>query len=137
MIAEASATAFKKECDENTCTVYFTMHGRYDYQLLVTPMTSHILIKYKTMEYKILRHDKEAYESTVAFLSEVISSEVDVYLNDDIEYNGYCPDHDENFNVNILKVARHGKQVFCIPAFKKEDMAETLKFYMKSLRYLN
>lgn len=136
MIADASAEAFKKECTNNTCVIDINMHCRYKYQVTVTPMANHVLIKYKTMEYKIARSDKDAYYETVDFLVDAIDTDCDVSLNYDIEYDSYWPDNNEEHCINNLKVTRHGEQVFW-REFKREDMQAQIKQYMRSLRFLN
>lgn len=135
-IAEAAVDTFKKECETNTCDVIFKMHNRYSYTISVVPMAKHIIIRYKTLEYKISREDTLSYDDIVNFLVEAIEDDIEVSLNCDIEWNGYWPDHDEEYHINNIVVKRHGENVFSID-FKRDKFESVLKFHLKCLRNLN
>lgn len=64
-------------------------------------MSNHILIKYKTIEYKVARNDSISYENIVNFLIEAIDVDADTSLNLDIEYTGYWPDQDSCMRIRV------------------------------------
>lgn len=136
MIADASVKTFKNECSSNTCNVEINMHCRYKYIISIIPMATHILIRYKSLEYKIARADKDAYESTIDFLVDAISDDAGNSLSDEIEFGNYWPDHDEDFSTNTIRVVRHETQVFW-NQFKEENMDKAVKRYLMTLRFLN
>ena len=136
MIAEASVEAFKTECIRNTCSIRINLHSRYNYDVSITPMNSHILVRYKTLEYKIPRADKDSYNEVVDFLSEAIDSDCDNTVNSDIEFNGLWPDNEEFWDQNTIRVHRNDEQVFEM-VFNREKLVPVLKNYMQTLRMLN
>lgn len=102
MIAESAAENFKKECESNVCEVKINAHCRYNYSIFITPMANHILVKYKTMEYKVPKDNAGAYENVVSFLAEAISDEVAMTMDHEIEFKGYWPHHDEAGTVILI-----------------------------------
>lgn len=136
MISDAAASQFKTECLSNTCYVKIGMHNRYSYEIEVIPLTNHVILKYKTMEFKVHRQNKQEYEDAVSFLLEEIEDAVSLSLSDDIEYGGYWPDTDEFYNENFVTVTKNKEQVFNKP-FREENFANTVGKYLKSLRLLN
>lgn len=136
MIADISVGKFKEECDKNVCVVNINLHNRYRYEITVTPMATHVLIKYMTLSYKIPRTDKDAYLDTIDFLVEALDEECYSAMNEDIEFNGYWPESDEEHYFCSLRVKRHDKQVF-YSEFKRDNMQKEVKRYMRTLRLLN
>ena len=72
MISKSAVETFKEECLSNTCDICIKLHRRYDYIVSITPMAKHILIKYKTLEYKISREDALSYNEIVEFLVNIV-----------------------------------------------------------------
>ncbi len=136
MIADASVQIYKKECIENACIIKINMHDKYKYEIQVIPLASHVIIKYKTLEYKIAKADKDGYESIIQFLLEAIHEDVDMSVSVDIEHGGYWPDHDENYDQNFLRITKSSTSVF-FTQFKQENMEKDVARYMKFLRFLN
>lgn len=136
MIADASYTLYKKECEKNMCSLKINMHCKYSYELNFIPLTRHILIKYKTIEYKINRSDKESYESIVDFLIKAIKEDAAQSVNNDIELESYWPESDEYYDVNSIKVLKDDTQVF-YKNFSEENMEKDIKCYMNFMRFLN
>lgn len=136
MISDAAASKFKTECLSNTCYVKINMHNRYDYDIEVIPLTNHIILKYKTLEFKIQRANKQEYEESIQFLLDEIEDAVSLSLSNDIEYGGYWPDQDEFYNENSVLVVKNGERVF-YKAFFEGDFKGTISKYLKSLRLLN
>lgn len=136
MISDAAATQFKTECLSNKCFVTIKMHNRYSYDVEVIPMTSHILLKYKTLEFKIQRQNKQEYEDSIQFLLDEIEDAISLSLSDDMEYGGYWPDADEFYNENFVIVKKNNEQVFYKP-FREEQLKDIIGKYLKSLRLLN
>jgi len=135
-IVEASTETFKKECLTNTCNVDITIHDRYNYNIIIIPMEKHILIKYKTLEYRVARDDKKSYDDILNFLIEAIDDDIYTSLNLDIEYHGYWPDHDENFYINSIIIKRHDEKVFNFN-FKRDKLKEVMQLYLGCMINLN
>ena len=136
MIADVSIDKFKKECENNTCSVELCLRNRYNYKILVIPMGTHALVRYKTIEYKIPRSDKESWKEVVDFLIEAINTDCNHNVNSDIEYAGLWPDNEEFWYRNTLSLIRHNEKVFWTE-FKEDDFETTIAKYMYSLRMLN
>lgn len=136
MISDAAASQFKKECLSNTCYVTISMHNRYSYDVQVIPLTNHIILKYKTLEFKIQRQNKQEYEDSIKFLLDEIEDDVALRLSNDIEYDGNWPHHDEHHGEHYVVVKKNEQQVFYKP-FGEEDFAQTVGKYLQSLRLMN
>lgn len=136
MIVDASADKLKSECHKNTCKIVIHLHGRYNYVISITPMTAHVLLNYKTLEYKIARIDKESYNETLDFLLDAIENDCQININDDMEYGDLWPDNEEFWYSNYMQVTRHDARVF-YAEFKRENMTAVVKNYMRTLRLLN
>ena len=132
-IVDTAALAFKEECEEKKCEIVITLRGRYTYIIYITPMNKHVLIKYKTLEYKIAKDNKEDYDTTVDFLQLAIIDDVEMSIKDEIEYSNYCPDHDDEFKTNILSIKRRDTKLFYMH-FNFECFGDILKTYLKTLR---
>ena len=141
-ISEAASAAFKRECETNTCNIKIYMcGGKYKYTLMITPMAKHIIIRYNRVAkeciiYKIPREDKESYEDVVDTFVTLLNDDCDNALADDIQYNGYWPDMDENHEYNSLVIERKNEKVFTVE-FKRENFDQILKLHMRSMRFLN
>ena len=96
-------------------------------------MNKHVMIKYKTLEYKIARDNKDDYNSTLQFLFNAITDDLDMILNDDIEFAGYWPEHDDEFSINRLEVKRMNTRIFNIP-FESSKFEEVFRMYLSTLR---
>ncbi|KIY94608.1 hypothetical protein MNEG_13355 [Monoraphidium neglectum] len=136
MIADASVEKFKEECDKNVCTVSINLHNRHEYDITVMPMAIHVVLSYKTLQYKVPRADKETYTDTIDFLAEAIDNACRGNLHADVEFDRYRPDSEESHYYCCLRVHRHGAQVF-YREFERDDMQRELKRYMRTLRLLN
>lgn len=136
MIADVSVEMFKEKCDKNICVISLNLHNRYKYEITVTPMANHVLLKYKTLEYKVPRIDKNAYEDTIDFLVHALDDDCCVSMNQDIEFNSYWPENDEDHYYCSIRMIRHGEQVFH-SEFKRENMQKEVKRYMRTLRLIN
>lgn len=136
MISDVAASQYKKECLSNKCHVTINMHNRYSHEIEVIPLTHHIILKYKTLEFKIQRQNKQEYENSIEFLLDELQDAVALSLSDDIEYGGYWPENDEYYNENDVVVKKNEQRVFYKP-FREEHFTETVGKYLKSLRLLN
>lgn len=134
-ITESAAEIFRKECLTNTCYVNIIIHNRYKYNIIFVPMAKHIIIKYKTLEYKISREDNLSYKNIIDFLIEAIDDDADTSLQLDIEYD-YWPDHDENFYINSLIIKRHNNNIFNLN-FKRDKFKDVMQLYLKCMINLN
>lgn len=104
LIVDSASETFKNECISNLVNVTITFHNRYKYVISIVPMSKHVILKYKTLEYKILRDDKSSYEEVIDYLLNAIDYDADESLNWEIEWGGYWPDHDEDYCKNNLKI---------------------------------
>lgn len=136
MISEAAASQLKNDCLTNACRITINFHNRYSYDVEVIPMTNHIILKYKTLEFKIEKSNKQEYEESVQFLIDEIEDASALDLSNDIEFGGYWPDSDEYYNENSVLVLKNGQRVFYKP-FREEQFSETVGKYLKSLRLIN
>lgn len=136
MIADVSVEKFKEECDKNVCTVSINLHNRYKYTVTVTPMASNVVLSYKTLQYKVPRSDKDAYADTIDFLVDAIDDNCSNVMNEDIEFNGYWPESDDEHYYCSLSMTRHGEHVF-YSEFRRENMQKEVKRYMRTLRLMN
>jgi len=136
LISEAASQAYKKDCTEKTCDVDILFHGRYKYKISITPMSKHILIKYKTIEYKVARDDKATFEEVVSFISDIIDNDANTTLNEDIEYNGYWPDDDENYDINTITLKSQNADVFS-RSFMRDKFDVIIKNSLKCMLCLN
>ena len=138
LINEVAAEHFKTDCITNQCLVHIGMHGgKYERVLCVIAMENHVLIRYKTLEYKILRSDAKAYAETVAFLLEEIQNDIILNINNEIEFDGYIPEHDEYYTQNCVLVKRNNEQVFYRRFFLEDQMVDVVGKYLLSLRFMN
>ncbi len=134
IIIDSAANAFKDECEAKTCDVNFMLRGgRYNYTIKIIPMNKHIIIKYKALEYKVARDNKDDYNDILKFLFGAISDDLNMVLSDDIEFSGYWPEDDEEFAVNRLEVKRINTCIFNIQ-FKAGRFEEVFKMYLSTLR---
>lgn len=136
MIVGAAATQLKKECLSNKCVISICMHNRYIYVIEVISLTNHIILKYKSLEYKILRQNKDEYNEIVTFLVDEIVDADEIQVNEDIEFNGYWPNNDDAYHENSVTVKRNDEKVFYKP-IKEVDLSDVVGKYLKSLRLIN
>ncbi|KIY93267.1 hypothetical protein MNEG_14695 [Monoraphidium neglectum] len=111
MITDASVDKFK-ECDKNLCTVSINLHDTYKYVITVMPMASHVVLSYKTLQYKVPPADDKAYGDLIDFLTKAIDGECCQALDEDIERGEYWPDREWEHAFCCLRVHCHGVQVF-------------------------
>jgi hypothetical protein len=133
IIVDSAANAFKEECESKICDISLTLRGRYKYLIQIVPMNKHVLIKYKTLEYKVAKDNKEDYNSIISFLFSAINDDISMKLNDDIEYEGYWPGDDEYYHINSLEMKRINNRIFYIQ-FKYERFEEVFNMYLATLR---
>ncbi|PNH00345.1 hypothetical protein TSOC_013839 [Tetrabaena socialis] len=138
MIAGASADRFKQECTDNVCKIDIQTGDGFSYALEVVPLAQHVLVRYDTMEYKMPRADKEAWEELCALLADAMAEAYTTSTNG--SYHGYYERPSESFT---LTVTMRGKEVFRSKSEDSEEgplagyMASELTRYMKQLRFLN
>jgi hypothetical protein len=107
LIVEASAATFKAECNDKKCLVNISMHGgRYVRDIYVVPMTNHVLIIFRTMEFKLNRQDRDAFTDTVGFLVNEVEHDMLKTIREDIEFHEYWPQNDDQYNVNQVTIAK-------------------------------
>lgn len=131
MIAEASAKVFQKQCEENALVVEISMHSKYKYNISVIPMASNILVRYRTLEYKIPRTDAEGYDAAIEFIISAIREDVIAQVADDIENWDQWPD-----NKTYVSFTRKGVVVSSV-GFDNANLVHDVKGTMKTLRFLN
>ncbi len=135
MIVDASTETYKKESLKKASTIKVCMYNRHTYELTVIPMAKHVLIQYKTLEFKIGRDDKDGYESIVQFLVNAIYSDLELSIRDNILYGeGFI--YNDDFDESYLEVTRTGVSVFTTIITQK-TMKEQLKTYLMPMRFLN
>ena len=134
IIIDSAVNSFKDECESKTCDVNFMLRGgRYNYTIKIIPMNKHVMIKYKTLEYKVARENKDDYDSILKFLYGAIADDVNMILSDDIEFTGYWPEDDVEFSINRLEVKRLNTCVFNIQ-FECSRFEEVFRMYLSTLR---
>lgn len=136
MILDVSKEQYQKECVEEACDIDICLNDRYKYSIKIVPLKSQLLICYKTIKFKIDRADKASYEELIEFLIQEIKDNRDHTLGSDIEYDGYWPDHDENFSHNTIEVSKKDNRVFWQEFIDEEHLNKHLSKYLKSLRHV-
>ena len=137
LINEVAAERFKNDCINNQCIVHIGMHGgKYERVICVISLDNHVLLRYKTLEYKIMRSDEKTYAATVAFLLEEIENDIISCVHTDIEFDGYYPDRDDYYSDNYVIVKRNNERVF-YRAFRENELVQVVGKYLYSLRFMN
>lgn len=136
MIVDLAAEAHKKECKDKTCTVVISIHSRYIYTILVTPLKSDMKITYKGLVYTIPNKTKDVYDEVIDFLVDAMIEESHVIETNEREYTSYIPALDEKYCDNSVEVvANDGKVIFNAVVNKIEDVHECVRKYMRPLRF--
>lgn len=137
LIVKASAATFKAECNDKKCLVNVSMHGgRYVRELYVVPMSNHVLIAFRTMEFKLNRQDRDAFNDTVDFLVNEVEDDILKTLREDIEFHGFWPPNDEGYNVNLVTVSKADQIVFS-KEFDEKKLTNVLGTYLRNMRLIN
>lgn len=126
-IVDKAADTFRDECQEKKCVINITLRGRYAYIITIIPMNKHVVIKYKTLEYKIAKENKKDYDNILEFLYLAIKDDAELSLGDDDD------DNEETFNINILSMKRQDTKLF-YAEFKFENFGVIFKTYLETLR---
>ncbi len=95
-----------------------------------------MLLKYKSLEFKVPRDNKSAWDEIIGYIIESVGDDAEGELNNDIEFEGYWPGHDEDFNRCFLSVHRHEEKVFTFD-FTADKLSVLLKQHLKPMRFLN
>lgn len=79
-IVAAAQQALEEDRAKRACNVTISFchrdsDGRYDFQLRVAPDGNHVIIRYKTLEYRVARSDKAGYEGVIRSIREAIINE--------------------------------------------------------------
>jgi hypothetical protein len=136
-IVEASAATFKAECNDKKCRVNVSMHGgRYVRDLSVIPMSNHVLIAFRTIEFKLNRQDRHSFNDTVDFLVNEVEDDILKTLREDVEIHGYWPQNDDEYNVNLVTVGRADQIVFS-KEFDEKKLTNVLGTYLRNMRLVN
>ncbi len=135
LIVDSATETFKQECISNISNVTITVHNRYKYVISIIPMSKHVIIKYKTLEYKVSKDDKSSYNEIIDYLLNAIDDDVYTSLNWEIEWADYWPDHDEDYCKNSLKIERKEEMVFGVE-FKRDKLKSVSKMHLKCMRLL-
>lgn len=136
LIVEAASANLKSDCIERKCVIKVFMHGdRYLREIYIVPMNNHIILQFRTLEFKLNRQEKDAFNETVEFLVNEIEDDLLKVFNEDIEYDINWP-NDEMYNKNYMTVGRSNEIIFS-KRFDMTKMKSTLGTYLKNMRFLN
>lgn len=138
MISDVAAAKYKEECKTKECQVFIKMHYRYEHTIEIVPLTNHIILRYKSIEYKVSKQNKEEFDEVVSFLVEEISDAINYQLENDIVYEGYRPDTLSKYlyEQNYVCVQKKEETIF-YKRFDSDAMQEVVGKYLKGLRLLN
>lgn len=135
-IVKVAANNLKSDCMDRKCTIKVFMHGdRYLREIYVISMTNHVLLQFRSIEFKLSREDKESFNDTVDFLVNEVEDDILKAFNEDIEYDVYWP-NDEMYNKNYMTVGKANDIIFS-KRFDLKELKKTLSTYLKNMRFLN
>lgn len=140
-IVAASADLYKKECETKQCDLIIGIyHNTYRFTVSFTPMKDQVLIKFRTMAYRVARKDVEGFEEIVNFLLQAIQDEIREHsVRDEVDV-----DDQDAFDAGLggernhrVTIMRHSEQVWSLTFDEMEYMDDICRLYTKSLRFLN
>lgn len=134
-IVDASAQTFKDDCIANQLEIVFLFHDKYKHLLYIIPMAAHVIIKFRTVEYKVQRNDKTTFDELIHFLLDVIGSSVAHRVNFDMEHEGYWPNDHENFGTLQITVSKKNDTVFDLSP-RLEGWRQVAFDYLKHMRLI-
>lgn len=136
LITEAACEQFKKDCLDHTYVLTVSKHGgRYKCDIQVVPMTNHVLLKYKSLEFKLSKHESAEYMDAIEFLMNGIDNDISYALEEDIEFNGYWPADDEYYHENFIHVKRN-EDIHFRKRVADDDVIKVAMTYLKNMRFV-
>jgi hypothetical protein len=81
-VVSAAAHNFKKESEASACGIEIEIRSLLDngatfthiYTIKAMPMSQHVLLQYKSMTWKLPRNDSSAWQQTIEFIYEAVTS---------------------------------------------------------------
>ena len=136
LIVESAASHLKEECLAKQCKISISMHGNHHIrEIYVVPMANHVLIQYKTLEFKVIRQDRKAFNEVVEFLLNEIEEALKAAVTTAVGLGIWESEYDVP-DENYVDVSRGGDVVFS-KAFEAENFRPVLSNYLKNLRMMN
>lgn len=130
MITDAAVELYKKECNEHAVSIEISMMmGRYVADIQFISMTHAIIIRYKVMEFKVLRASINDFEYICNFiLDQIINEMFMVFVGEDID--------DDIPEYNIIGMKRNNEMIFQKNVNFSNFKEKTLEYIMP-LRLMN
>ena len=133
-ITDLAADLYKSDCHNHSCKIEVSMIiGRYQTEIDFISLSQSVIIRYKTMEYKVSRSSSADFELVCKFILDQIAHELSATLSGEDVDNDF--EHPE-YNIISLK-KNNDKQ----PIFEKNilfrNFKENVLEYMIPLRFMN
>lgn len=131
MITDVAAELYRQECENGMVKIEISMMmGRYITEIHFVPLSRNMLIRYKSMEYKVCRRDCANFEEVCNFiLNQIVHDIFMCFVGEDVEEM-------ENSEYNIISLTKNGEAAFqrnvTFASFKDNVME-----YIMPLRFLN
>lgn len=94
----------------STCNIEFDINeDKYNLKIYIGKL-NHIIIEFNSMKFKCI--NKDIFDYLIKYFIEYIFDKNNAEINHRIEWDGYYPDNDENFNKLLINVTLKDKLVF-------------------------
>jgi len=113
--------------------IEINMHYKYKYEIHITPNSQSVLIEYNTMKYKISRSDRVTYKELITFIINDIEDLSSDCIDKEIDYGGYDPELDEQYNMNYVNVKKKDKVIYS-KKFEIDNITKTVWRYLEHLQ---
>lgn len=137
-IVAAARKEFEQDCNKQSCDIIVNvLYNCYNYTVRVVPLPDHLLVRHKSIVYKVPRTDRDGFEDVMGFLLQAIKDEIACRTaQDELDVDGVDFDDFVDEHRHKVTIMRHGSTVFQAGFQWYKNLDETFRRYTKTLRYL-
>lgn len=110
MIVKMAKNFREHDILDSTCKVKLDYFNNYSYEIDIIPTDKNVLLKYKKCTFKC--KDINEYEHVCRYLLDSIKKQIDEDVAYSIEWDGYDPENNDNFDKNSLAILIRNDIIF-------------------------